>query len=122
MKAKETTQQPVSVERLAEAVRMTMPDCKKGEALIAVVKKADSTAFIKWSGTGKDLLDSAYTLLQNDVSIAAIICRAAKDYIESLKADPNAWMRLTREVARYETETTTTEAETGTEAGKEAAS
>lgn len=102
MKEQEKNQKPISVKQLVEATRKANFNHKKGEAMISIIKQEDETAFIKWSGNPKDLLDAAYTLLQNDVRIAAIVCRATKDYVDSLKADPNAWVRLTNEVAKFD--------------------
>ncbi len=102
MKKEKETQKPITANQLIEATQATT--LKKGEAIISIIKKSNETAHIKWSGTNKDLLDSAYTLLQNDMHLAAIICRAAKDFIDSCKADPNAWAKLTNEIAGLEGE------------------
>lgn len=99
-KKQETTQKPVSTNELIEATKAT--SLKKGEAIISVIKKNNDDVHLKWSGTNQDLLNSAFTLLQNDLHIAAIICRAAKDYIETCKAEPEKWMRLTQEIAGFQ--------------------
>lgn len=97
---KETTQKHLTANQLIEATKATT--LQKGEAMISVIKQKDDTVHIKWSGTGKALLDSTFTLLNNDMKIAAIVCRAAKDYIETLKGNPQQWMRLTQEVAAFD--------------------
>ncbi len=99
MKKEKETQKPITANQLIEATQATT--LKKGEAIISIIKKSNETCHIKWSGTNKDLLDTAYTLLQNDMHMAAIICRAAKDFIDSCKVDPNTWMRLTNEIAGF---------------------
>jgi len=97
---KKQPQKPVSVKQLVEATRST--NIRKGEAIISAIKLDDETAHLKWSGTNKELMDLVFTLLHNDMHIAAIICRASKDFIETLKTDPNAWMRLTQEIQNFD--------------------
>ena len=106
MNKKETTQKPISANQLIEATKAT--SLKKGEAIISVIKKANEDVHLKWAGTNKDLLDSTFTLLHNDMHIAAIVCRAAKDYVDSCKADPRKWMELTQRIAEFQGTPTST--------------
>ena len=106
MNKKETTQKPISAKQLIEATKATT--LKKGEAIISVIKKDNEDVHLRWAGTNKDLLDSTFTLLQNDLRIAAIVCWAAKDYIETCKGDPQKWMRLTQEIADFQGTPTST--------------
>lgn len=100
MKQQEKNQKPLSAKQLVEQTRNV--NLKKGQAIISAVKLDDETAHLKWSGTNKELMDLVFTLLHNDMHIAAIVCRASKDFIETLKADPNAWMRLTQEIQNFD--------------------
>lgn len=119
MNKKETTQKPISAKQLIEATKATT--LQKGEAMISVIKQKDDTVHIKWSGTGKALLDSTFTLLQNDMHIAAIVCRATKDYIDSLKATPQKWMELTQRIAGFDgTRPSSIETSSNDSEGKEA--
>ena len=118
MNKKETTQKPISANQLIEATKAT--SLKKGEAIISVIKKDNEDVHLKWAGTNEDLIDSTFTLLQNDVHIAAIVCRAAKDYIDSLKDSPQRWMELKQEVAKYDAFTKTDSAASTKDGRKEA--
>lgn len=113
---KQPTQKPISIKQLVEATKATEP--KKGEAIISIIKQANESVHLKWAGTNKDLLDSAFTLLQNDVHIAAVICRASKDYLDSLKDSPQRWMELTQEVAKYDAFTRTANSADSTPEGR----
>ena len=93
---KKENQKPISVKQLVEATKNA--NLKKSEAIVSAIKLDNETAHLKWEGTNKDILDLVFTLLHNDMHIAAIVCKATKDFIETLKADPNAWMRLTHEI------------------------
>lgn len=116
---KQPTQKPISIKQLVEATKATEP--KKGEAIISIIKQANESVHLKWAGTNKDLLDSAFTLLQNDVHIAAVICRASKDYLDSLKDSPQRWMELTQEVAKYDEFTRTANSTDSTPEGRKEA-
>ncbi len=99
-KNKDNTQKSFTAKQLIEAVENAR--LKKGEAIINITKREDNLVHLKWAGSSKDLLDITYTMLQNDMSIAAIICRATKDYIDTLKSCPQEWMRLTQKIASFD--------------------
>ena len=96
MKQDKKDQKPISVKQLVEATKNA--NFKKSEAIVSAIKLDDETAHLKWAGTNKDIIYLVFTILHNDMHIAAIVCKATKDFIETLKTDPNAWMRLTYEI------------------------
>ena len=97
---KKENQKPISVKQLVEATKNA--NLKKSEAIVSAIKLDNETAHLKWEGTNKDILDLVFTLLHNDMHIAAIVCKATKDFIETLKTDRNAWMRLTQEIQNFD--------------------
>ncbi len=116
---KETTQKHLTANQLIEAVQNA--DITKGEAVISIIKKANDEVHLKWKGSSKALLDITYTMLQNDMHIAAIVCRATKDYIDSLKATPQKWMELTQRIAGFDgTRPSSIETSSNDSEGKEA--
>jgi hypothetical protein len=68
------------------------------EAILYLGKDESDKVFIKYAGSNRNLIAMTGTLMKYNYGIAAIICLAAKEYIEGKKQDPNAWMELTSEI------------------------
>lgn len=74
---------------------------QKGDAIITAIKEGED-CYIHTAGTDKDLLNTIFTVLHNDMRMAALIGRATKDYIETLKQNPAIWMELTHMVNSFD--------------------
>lgn len=73
-------------------------------AHVTLTLNEDGKCGIHWKGTTIQLADILYTTMQHDVRLAAIICQAAKDFIETCKGDAEKWRRLTVDCAGIQQE------------------
>lgn len=102
MKQEKTTARQHTVKQLREYQANTRT--KEGEAAIVITKTADNKASLGWSGTKRDLLNLLFTTCRNDRGMAALICRAAKDHVESCKQNHQAWVDLTADIVGLDRE------------------
>lgn len=100
MKNKENKPLSPNLKQLSELSSHANIHPQKGEAMLTVFK-LDTDVHYRWSGTKTNLLHMIYTVMQNDMRMATIFCRVAKDYIETCKSDPNKWMTLTNEINNF---------------------
>lgn len=77
---------------------------KKRKVFISIEAMGDK-ADMKYSGTNRELIDCVYTMLSNDKQLAAIICTATKDFIETLKSEPKEWEELTKRISAINVQT-----------------
>ena len=103
MEQKEQTKQTEQVKQQSQDPRKDFTGAKN-LAHITLTLNEDGQCGIHWKGTTLQLADILYTTMLHDRKLAALICQAGKDYIETLKGDPGKWGQLTIDVAGIQDE------------------
>lgn len=76
----------------------------KNMAHITLTLNENGQCGIHWKGDTIQLADILYTTMLHDGKMAAIICQAAKDFIDICKNDPEKWRRITMDCADIQQE------------------
>lgn len=92
---------------MREKQRQSREDGKeKAQAFISIMLDDDDRCKIHFKGETVQLADMIYTTLNKSHLLAAVICQAAKDFIDGIKGDRARWIEMTKDCAYVQTKLT----------------